>query len=129
MISDSLEIVIDVFCYKHIVNKQKQSSYRKELSRTLKSQGFYFISLASEKDGFYGPLLEHSTSNEEKLIIDPYSNIPSFLYSADGLAQEFSDQFELIQMHEQTSSSPMYGKEYPRCVINAIFRKLPNTVS
>lgn len=121
--SDSLDIVIDVFCYKHIVNKEKQLNYRKELWRTLKNQGFYFISTASEDDGFYGPLLEKSTNSEDKLIIDPYSNIASFLYSTEGLSKEFFDSFEAIQMKEQTSSSPMYGKEYSRRVINAIFRK------
>lgn len=127
--SDSLDIVIDVFCYKHIVNKEKQTNYRKELCRTLKNQGIYFISLASENDGFYGPLLKNSTNLKDKLVIDPYSNIPSFLYSQEGLVNEFSTSFEIIHIAEQISSSPMYGKEYSRKVINAMFKKIPNSLT
>ena len=122
--SDSLDIVIDVFCYKHIVNKDGQFKYRQELKRTLKNNGFYFISLASENDGFYGPLLDKSTNPKNKLILDPYSNIASFLYSIEELSNEFSDFFELVDIKEQASSSPMYEKEYSRLVINAIFKKL-----
>lgn len=119
--SGSLDIAIDVFCYKHIVDKKKQTKYRNELWRSLKPNGFYFISLASENDGFYGPLLKESTNPVEKLIVDPYSNIPSFLYSTDDLSREFADTFELVHIEEQCSRSPMYGKEYPRAVLNAIF--------
>lgn len=121
----SQDIAIDVFCYKHIVNKEKQAKYRQELWKTLKPGGFYFISLASEKDGFYGPLLEHSKNHAEKLVVDPFSKIASYLYAPDDLKREFANGFEVIEMKEQTSRSPMYGKEYPRMVINAIFRRSP----
>lgn len=120
----SLDIAIDVFCYKHIVSKERQRNYRQELWRTLAADGFYLISLASDNDGFYGPLLKTSPSLNEKLIIDPYSNIPSFLYSQDDLIREFSDLFEIIEIQEQTSMSPMHGKEFSRQVINAIFKKI-----
>jgi SAM-dependent methyltransferase len=122
--SDSLNMAIDVFCYKHLVKKEKQLRYRQQLWRTLKPNGFYFISLASENDGFYGPLLKHSPNPQEKLILDPYSNIPSFLYSIKDLTREFSDLFEILQIQEQTSASPMYGKEYTRVVLNAVLRKI-----
>lgn len=123
MAPNSLDIVIDVFCYKHIVDKEKQAKYRCELWQSLKASGFYFISLASEHDGFYGPLLEKSTNLNEKLVIDPYSNIASFLYSEESLIKEFSDFFEMLEVKEQISTSPMYEKEYSRRVINAIFKK------
>lgn len=119
----SLDVAIDIFCYKHIVTKEKQANYRRELWSALKPEGFYFISLASEADGFYGPLLETSANPSSKLIHDPYANISSFLYSMDSLREEFSDLFDLEQISEQTSTSPMYGQEYPRKVLNAIFKK------
>lgn len=121
----SLDIAIDVFCYKHIVNKARQADYRQELAKALKPNGIYFISLASEQDGFYGPLLQSSPNPKDKLIIDPHSHIPSFLYSIQDLIKEFSDQFEVIQVTEQRSTSPMYGTEYPRVVLNAIIKKYP----
>ncbi|CDZ80646.1 putative S-adenosyl-L-methionine-dependent methyltransferase TehB [Candidatus Rubidus massiliensis] len=122
----SITIAIDIFCYKHITNKQLQKKIRSQLYHALKPEGYFFISLASEKDGFYGPLLQQSTNIEEKIIVDPYSKISSFLYSKESLIEEFSDFFQLIDIYEQESVSPMYGKEYERKVINAIFSKKEN---
>lgn len=120
---NSLDIAIDIFCYKHLVNKKSQESYRLQLAKALKADGFYFLSLASENDGFYGPLLQKSNDPKIKLIVDPYSNIPSILYSIEDLGKEFANTFEVVKIEEHFSTSPMYEKEYPRVVINAIFRK------
>lgn len=119
----SLDITLDIFCYKHLINKELQKSYRKELFRTLKPGGLFFISLASVTDGYYGSLLEHSENFLEKQVVDPQSNIPSFLYSQESLIEELSDHLEVVKVSEDASISPMYGKEYSRKVINAIFKK------
>lgn len=119
----SLDIAIDVFCYKHITNKEAQRRYRKELWKALKPNGYYFISLASINDGFYGPLLKSSPAPAEKLIVDPHANISSYLYSITDLVDEFSDLFSVVEASEKTSTSPMHGKEYERKVLNCIFRK------
>lgn len=119
----AFDVVIDVFCYKHILTKEKQAIYRQQLWKALKPEGIYFISLASENDGFYGPCLKDTIDRKEKQILDPYSKIPSFLYSLDDLRNEFSDLFEVLALDEQRSTSPMYEKEYPRAVINGIFTK------
>src|SRR3990167_9218429 len=36
---NSLDIIIDIFCYKHQTDDRKREFYRKELSRTLKDNG------------------------------------------------------------------------------------------
>jgi SAM-dependent methyltransferase len=119
----TLDIAIDIFCYKHIVEKEKQKRYRAELWRALKHNGYFFISLASVEDGFYGPLLAHSPDINRRLIIDPYSSIPSLLYTLDELVLEFSDLFHVVEAEEKQSTSPMYGKEYSRWVLNCVFQK------
>lgn len=50
--------------------------------------------------------------------------IPSFLYSFENLRNEFSDFFEALEIKEEASVSRIYGKEYPRRVLNAIFKKV-----
>jgi 2-polyprenyl-3-methyl-5-hydroxy-6-metoxy-1,4-benzoquinol methylase len=121
--TNSLDIAIDIFCYKHITNKEAQKLYRKELARTLKPTGYYFVSLASENDGFYGPLLAHSPAPQHKLVVDPYAQIESYLYSLSDLTQEFADHFIVMEADEQESSSPMHGKDYTRKVLNLIMKK------
>lgn len=121
--SHSLDVAIDVFCYKHVTDKLAQKVYRNELGRVLKKGGYFFITLASVNDGFYGPLLTDSPCLQEKLIIDPYSNISSYLYSIEDLSKEFSDEFVIVKAEEQKSYGPMHGKEYERKVLNVVFRK------
>lgn len=121
--SDSMDIAIDIFCYKHVVDKEQQKNYRKELYRALKPNGYYLLSLAADDDGFYGSFLKEPSYNECKLIIDPYSQIPSLLYSLEEIVEEFSDFFTLIQGKREISHSPMYGKDYQRSVLNLIFQK------
>jgi SAM-dependent methyltransferase len=121
--TNSLDIAIDIFCYKHITNKEAQQLYRKELARTLKPTGYYFVSLASENDGFYGPLLANSPAPQHKLVVDPYAQIESYLYSISDLTQELADHFIVVEADEQESSSPMHGQQYARKVLNFIMRK------
>ncbi len=123
LVASEVDIAIDIFCYKHIVDKNLQSQYRQHLGSALKRGGYYLISLAADDDGFYGPLLEQSTDPKHKLIIDPYSNIGSFLYNLDEITSEFSEGFSLVKAENTRSKSPMYGKEYARSVLNLIFQK------
>ena len=118
---NSLEVAIDIFCYKHLTCKTKQARYRQELWKALKPKGYYFISLASREDGFYGPLLDPSVKSSK--IIDPYAKVPSILYTLEELIREFSMQFTSIKAEEQTSKSPMHGKTFQRKVLNVIFQK------
>ncbi len=120
---NSQDIVMDIFCYKHVPSKKKQRIYREQLWKVMRGSAYYFISLASINDGFYGPLLSFSKDLKQNYIIDPYSNIPSFLYSIEELILEFSDLFRIIEAKEKHSTSPMYGTVYSRAVINAIFQK------
>jgi SAM-dependent methyltransferase len=119
----SLDFAIDVFCYKHIISKEAQKNYRLELWKALKPGGLYFISLASVHDGFYGPLLDNSPSPMEKMVIDPYANIASYLYSIEDLSREFADLFTVIEASEKISTSPMHGRDYTRNVLNVILQR------
>jgi SAM-dependent methyltransferase len=121
--SEQLDFAIDIFCYKHIVDKEAQRNYRKHLKEALKMNGYYLLNLASDDDGFYGPLLSNSPDPAHKLVIDPYSQISSLLYTLEEIIHEFSDALHLVEAKKVSSVSPMYGKEYPRQVLSLIFQK------
>jgi SAM-dependent methyltransferase len=120
---EQFDLAIDVFCYKHITDKEAQKKYRARLHKILKNQGYYFLSLAADDDGFYGPLLKTSPNPSLKQIIDPHSQISSFLYNMDEILGEFSDILQPAEAKKTESVSPMYGKEYSRQVLNILFRK------
>src|SRR3989344_2817798 len=116
------DAVIDIFCYKHQTDKKKQKKFRNELYRILKKNGLYLLSLAGEDDGFYGPLLKNSTDKKNKLIIDPVTKVPSFLYSKEDIEKEFAD-FEIIDFQHKKKKGIMHGKEYERSTLIFIMRK------
>lgn len=117
------DVVIDIFCYKHQTDKQKQQFYRKELFRTLKKNGYYLISLAAEDDGFYGPLLKDSPDPEKKMILDPFTGVASYLYTKQDLLEEFGDSLELCEIERKEKEGEMHGEQYMRRTLFAIFQK------
>ena len=127
ILNGSIDAAIDIFCYKHVTDKGQQFRYRKNLFTALKPGGYYLISLAADDDGFYGPLLAESPDIGNKLIIDPCSKIGSFLYNFQDIIAEFSEGFDVLFKENYRSTSPMYGKEYSRSVLNLIFQKIPKT--
>jgi SAM-dependent methyltransferase len=123
VLKGQLVFAIDIFCYKHITHTEAQRNYRTHLREALKMNGYYLLNLAADDDGFYGPFLNTSPDPTRKLVIDPYSQIASFLYSEEEIIHEFSDSLHLVEAKKISSVSPMYGKEYSRQVLSLIFQK------
>ncbi len=120
--ANSFDAAIDNFCYKHQVDPILRSSYRHELYRVLKNEGFFLLTLASYQDGFYGSL-RNDRSQTHTIVTDPYTSIPSVLYSQQDVIKEFSSLFILVQANEKHSTSHMHGKIYERVVLEFIFKK------
>ena len=114
------DAAMDIFCFKHLVKESTQANYLAEVRRVVK--GSFLIALASVDDGFYGPLLQYSPSPEKRVIVDPFTGIPSVLYRKEDVVKLFSG-FNLLQFNEKRSVGPMHGKEYERCVLSFIFQK------
>lgn len=116
-------IAIDIFCYKHITDKDLQKRYRSYLRESLQKSGYFLLSLAADDDGFYGPLLAESPDPVHKLIVDPHAKIGSYLYSLDEIVAELSDTLHVVKATKVTSQSPMHGRDYQREVLNIICQK------
>jgi SAM-dependent methyltransferase len=112
---------IDIFCFKHLVKEPARQNYLSELKRIVK--GTFLLSLASVEDGFYGPLLQYSPSPEKRLIVDPFTGIPSILYGKEDVLRLF-EGFQLVAFNEKRNKGPMHGKEYDRCILSFIFQKV-----
>ncbi len=112
------DLIIDIFCYKHQIDSKKREMYRKEIRRVLKPSGFFVLSLAGKKDGFYGPLLELSNN----VIIDPYTDIASVLFTKEDVEKEFSD-FKIVEFIPISDESQMHGKIYKRETLNFVMKK------
>ncbi|WP_068467959.1 class I SAM-dependent methyltransferase [Candidatus Protochlamydia phocaeensis] len=118
----TFESAIDIFCYKHQTDEQQRFQYRQELHRVLKDDGFYLLSLASYEDGFYGPLRQ-DLSKTYGTIIDPFTSIPSVIFSKEDIEQEFQPLFNIVGFTQRESTSHMHGQLYPRVILEFIMQK------
>lgn len=118
--NQSIDIVIDIFCYKHQVDAAQRKFYRKELYRLLKDDGYYLLSLADKKDGYYGPLLNKNMSDNR--ITDPVVGIDSILFDRKEIESEFS-QFFVQESQTTEKLGLMHGNEYLRVTHAFVMRK------
>lgn len=115
---NSVDIIIDIFCYKHQLNDNKREFYRKELCRILKDNGYYLLSLAGKDDGYYGPLLQENNNQ----IIDPHTNIGSVLFDPEDIKKEFAG-YKIKKIQTTRKNGLMHGKEYERVTHAFIMKK------
>lgn len=120
----SLDLVIDVFCFKHLYTTNQQAAYITELLRCLKSGGIFLISLAGIDDGYYGPLLKNSLEPKRNLIVDPVANIQSILYTPEQLEEKFAPNFTTIVFEDQRKVDQMHGRDYMRSTLMFIMQKM-----
>lgn len=119
---DHFDLVIDIFCYKHQIGRERRRRYREEIARVLKPSGFFVLSLAGVNDGFYGPLLAASPDSENRVVIDPHTHIASVLFTREDVEQECAG-FETVEYIPTSDESPMHGKVYLRETVNFIMQK------
>lgn len=69
-VSREFDVAIDTFCYKHQILLESKDTYKKELARVLKKNGYYLLTLAGTDDGYYKQFLNSSPENNRNIIID-----------------------------------------------------------
>jgi SAM-dependent methyltransferase len=119
---NSVDYAVDIFCYKHQISLTDRQFYRMELSRVIKPRGYLFVSLAAVDDGFYGPLLQCSSDGSSNIVIDPFSNFASVIFSEAQFTEEFSDRFQLVKLWNKRKEGMMHGKCYKRSSLGGIFQ-------
>lgn len=121
---NSMDLVVDAFCFKHIVGHDARTAYRQSLLRTLSARGHYLVSFASIGDGYYGQYVADPRGDgaaEEAVVVDPVNGIESVLYSKKRLVQYLYPELDVVAEHHNAKPSAMHGREYPRSTYALIF--------
>lgn len=121
--SNSIDVAIDIFVFKHQTTLPKQQFYLSELKRILKTNGVLLISFAGINDGYYGSLPKIKIRKDVYKITDASTKIDSFLYSKESLQNEFKN-FKLEKFKKETKNGPMHGNIYKRETLKFIFQKI-----
>jgi SAM-dependent methyltransferase len=118
-----VDLVLDVFVYKHQVQPAARARYRQELRRVLAPGGRVLLSLAEPDDGYYGacpPSPEPGAGPHA--IVDPQVGAGSVLFSLAELEAELADGFALEMAWRKDKPGTMHGREYRRRTLATLWR-------
>jgi len=125
---ESMDLVIDAFCFKHIAPHEARMAYRANLLRALRSRGHFLISFASIGDGYYGQYVVEKTSAEEHLAVDPDLGVESVVYTRDAVLKFFAPELQLFAELQNNKPSVMHGKEYQRKTYALLLQRNPHMI-
>ena len=128
--NDSVDLVVDAFCFKHIAPSEARAAYKQSLLRALATRGHYMISFASIGDGYYGQYLTQPADDGagEGVVIDPVNGIESVIYSRKRVVQFFAPELDLLSEIQNDKPSQMHGETYPRSTYALLFRRNPHVL-
>lgn len=106
----SIELVLDLFVSRHLVEEAARAAYRAELRRVLAPSGLLLLSLAGRDDGYYS----QCPAIGKDLVQDPETGVSSVLYDLSSLQAELSDCFALHMAWIKRHRGVMHGRELPR---------------
>ncbi len=105
--SGSVELALDLFVSKHLIDDAARAAYRAELRRVLSPGGLYLLSLAGRGDGYYSQCPSIGAGK----VVDPKTGVGSVLYDLAGLQAELSDGFGLHMAWIKKKRGVMHGRE------------------
>lgn len=124
----SVDLAVDVFCFKHISIKEARDSYKESLLRVLRARGHYLISFASIGDGYYGRYIKAPVADPadaEEVIVDPVNGIESVLYGPKTVKRFFGPELDLLAEIQHNVPSEMHGETYQRSTYAMLFQHNP----
>jgi SAM-dependent methyltransferase len=120
----SYDLAIDIFVYKHQIDPRVRASYRRELTRILRKDGYLLLSLAGKQDGYYSKCPVLQVNGNPVTVLDPIAHVESVLFDFEDLLAEFRDTFSLEMCWFKAKNGLMHGSTYQRFTIATIWRPL-----
>ncbi len=108
----SVDLVVDVFCFKHITGREARLAYKQNIVQALDPRGALLIAFAGIGDGYYGQYITQHCGDGSALCIDPTSNVQSVLFTRDHVREFFSPEFRLLE-ETTTNTAPVEDSESP----------------
>jgi SAM-dependent methyltransferase len=124
--SGGIDLVTDVFVYKHQIAAETRRAYRADVRRVLSDRGGLLLYVAEPDDGYYRscPRLDQADAGAVA-IIDPALGAGSVLFTLYELVCEMADCFELEMAWRKQVMSEMYGALYDRRLLATLWTLRP----
>ena len=117
----SIDVLLDIFVYKHVVHPEARREYRDEMQRVLSPGGRVVLHLAEPTDGYYGACPPLGDAHAwPHAVLDPVVGAGSVLFTLDELCEEFKG-FALVDSLARRKDGDMHGAVYERHTLTTIF--------
>jgi len=121
--SNSIDLAIDIFCFKHQTTTKTHNFYKSDLVRVIKKGGLLLVDLAATDDGYYGSLPKTKFAKEIVKVKDHITKVDSLLFTKESLVRTLKTNFQLVDFVQMIKPSKMHGKTYKRSTLKFIFQK------
>ncbi len=110
----SIDIVLDVTS-SNSLNEKRRDTYLKEVSRVLKTGGYFFVrALAKDGNKNVKNLLKTSPGGEHDTYILKDISLTERVFSRDDFIDMYSKYFKILQLEKKTGYSTFNGRIYKR---------------
>jgi len=120
--SEYFDLVICLTVIENLLTDEQLHSFKAEVSRLLKSGGYFLLYFLTEKDGFYRPLLERA-DKETGVIFIPDTGLTQRIYSTHEVQEVFQDVFKTCDRRTFEFEDARFGQLYMRNLVAFIFQK------
>ena len=120
---NSVDLVCDIFVYKHQMDAALRRHYRQDVIRVLSEGGMFLLSLAEIRDGYYAscPRQSDAGASDPLAVVDPSVGAGSVLFTLESLRAEMGDIFELVMSWLKIKTGEMHGATYTRYTLATIW--------
>lgn len=110
----SVDLIIDATS-SHVLNKKERAVYLSEMSRILKSGGYYFLrTLALDGDTNAKKLIKQFPGTEPNTYVLPGTNMTERVFSQQEIQDEFATDFTILYMEKTTGYQKWGNQSYKR---------------
>ncbi len=120
--SEYFDFAICLTAMENLLSDSQVNSFKAEIFRLLKTGGYFLLYFLTEKDGFYGPLLE-AAGKEKGTIFIPDTSFTQRIFSGDEAQEIFQDGFRTCDSRTFEFEDVRFGQRYMRNLVAFIFQK------
>ncbi len=121
--NSSVDLAIDIFCFKHQVTKTAHNFYKSELARVIKKGGFLLVDLAALDDGYYGHLPKTKFAKDIVKVTDHVTKVDSLLFTKESLIASLKPNFQLLDFVHTKRAGKMHGTIFTRSTLKFLFKR------
>jgi SAM-dependent methyltransferase len=117
---NAFDFVLDAYTFCHFLDNALATTFWREMSRVVRSDGYLMSIAFSTDDSYYAQL---RSKDKSEIVFDPTNRISKRLYEETELKEFFSRLFQIEYFTKFEFEDLVHGKSFKRVVFISILRR------